>query len=300
MMDAGLILALISAVSFAIGIVMVRKAAGMAGEAFTVTAMSIFAGIPLFIVAISAGNGWNSLGNISVKAAVMLAAAGIIHFVLGRLSGYEAFRLIGANRATPITQISPIITLFLSWIFLHEQPTYFIAFGAFLMVSGVVLISQERRSLSGQKKMPGREEIKGVLLSLSAALCWGITPVLIKPSVEEIGSAAVGNIVSYLAAGLGICLLLFKARRRSDFSRLSLKKNILPMFLAGLFTAAGQLFYFMALQRSPANIVTPLVSIEVLFIYIISYFANRHGEVFTVKVALGMIAMVVGTFLLFR
>ncbi len=300
MMDAGLILALISAVSFAIGIVMVRRAAGMAGEAFTVTAMSIFAGIPLFIVAISAGNGWNSLGNISVKAAVMLAAAGIIHFVLGRLSGYEAFRLIGANRATPITQISPIITLFLSWIFLREQPTYFIAFGAFLMVSGVVLISQERRSLSGQKKMPGREEIKGILLSLSAALCWGITPVLIKPSVEEIGSAAVGNIVSYLAAGLGICLLLFKARRRSDFSRLSLKKNILPMFLAGLFTAAGQLFYFMALQRSPANIVTPLVSIEVLFIYIISYFANRRGEIFTVKVALGMIAMVVGTFLLFR
>ena len=72
------------------------------------------------------------------------------------------------------------------------------------------------------------------------------------------------------------------------------------MLLAGVFTAAGQLLYFAALQRSPANIVAPLISIEVLFIYVISYFVSRRHEVFTLKVALGMAAMVAGTFLLFR
>jgi uncharacterized membrane protein len=72
------------------------------------------------------------------------------------------------------------------------------------------------------------------------------------------------------------------------------------MILAGLFTAAGQLLFFAALQKSQANIVAPLVSIEVLFIYAISYFINRRHEVFTLKIALGMAAMVAGTFLLFR
>jgi uncharacterized membrane protein len=95
-------------------------------------------------------------------------------------------------------------------------------------------------------------------------------------------------------------LLLINGKRRDDFARLSWKKNILPMAVAGLFTAAGQLLYFLALQVSPANIIAPLVSIEVLFIYVISYFVSRRHEVFTVKVALGMAAMVAGTFLFFR
>ena len=72
------------------------------------------------------------------------------------------------------------------------------------------------------------------------------------------------------------------------------------MALAGLFTAGGQLLYFASLQRSQANIIAPLISIEVLFIYVISFFANRLHEVFSVKIALGMAAMVAGTFLLFR
>ena len=292
--------ALLSAVIFAIGIVMVRKTAGAAGEAFTVTAMSIFAGIPLFVIALSFSGGWGSLQDISLKATVMLASAGIIHFVMGRLMAYDAFRIIGANRATPITQLSPIPTVLLSWLFLQEGLTVFIALGALFMMGGVLLISQEKSTPAGEKKLQRRDEIKGILLSLGASLCWGITPVLIKPALEGIGSAVMGNFITYTTAGIVMGILAFNSRNRNHFKRLSLKKNILPMLLAGVFTAAGQLLYFAALQRSPANIVAPLISIEVLFIYVISYFVSRRHEVFTLKVALGMAAMVAGTFLLFR
>jgi drug/metabolite transporter (DMT)-like permease len=299
-MDIGLILALISAVLFAIGIVMVRKAAGNAGEAFTVTALSIFVGIPLFAIVISLSGGWGNLQNTSLKALLMLAVAGIIHFVVGRLLAYDAFRIIGANRATPITQISPIFTVFLSWLILDENTTVFIIFGALLMMAGVFLVTREKGHPLGEAKLPRREEVKGMLLSLGAAVCWGITPVLIKPAIREIGSSSVGNFISYVTAGVIILLLSANTKRRENFRRLSLKKNLLPMALAGLFTAAGQLLYFAALQKSQANIIAPLISIEVLFIFVISFFANRLHEVFTVKVSLGMVAMVAGTFLLFR
>jgi drug/metabolite transporter (DMT)-like permease len=299
-MDIGLVLALISAVVFAIGIVMVRKTAGDAGEAFTVTAISIFVGIPVFTAAVSMSGGWTNLKDITIKALLMLAAAGVIHFVAGRLLAYDAFRIIGANRATPITQISPIFTVLLSWLFLQEKTTGFIIFGAFCMMAGVLLITQEKSSPAGENKLQRREEIKGILLSFGAAVCWGVTPVLIKPAIGEMGSSAAGNFVSYVTAGIGILLLSANRKRWDSFKRLSFKKNILPMLLAGLFTAAGQLLYFAALQKSQANIIAPLVSIEVLFIYGISFFVNRLHEVFTVKVALGMAAMVAGTFLLFR
>jgi drug/metabolite transporter (DMT)-like permease len=299
-MDISLILALLAALVFAIGIVLVRKAAGAAGEAFTVTAMAIFAGIPFFAIAISASGGWSNFIQISWKPLVMLAVAGIIHFVIGRLAAYESWRVIGANRGTPISQLSPIPTLILSWIFLQETPTFYVFFGVLLMMAGVLLISQEKSNPANEKKLTARERLTGIMLSLVAALCWGVTPVLIKPGVQQAGSAAVGSFISYLAAGLGICLLLFNSKRRDDFSRLSFKKNVVPMAIAGLFTAGGQLLYYTALGKGQANTVTPLVTIEVLFIYIISYFANRRGEVFTLKIALGMLAMVAGTFLLFQ
>lgn len=299
-MEIGLVLALVSAVAFAIGIVMVRKAAGDAGEAFTITTISIFAGIPLFVIAISASGGWDNLGNITVKALFLLAATGVIHFVIGRLLAYDAFRVIGANKATPITQISPIFTVLLSWLFLQETTTPSIIFGALFMMAGVILVTREKSNPAGEKKLQRRDELKGILFSLGAAVCWGITPVLIKPAIVEVGSSSVGNFISYAVAGIIMVLLSANSKRWSSFKRLSLKNNILPMILAGLFTAAGQLLYFAALQKSQANIVAPLISIEVLFIYGISYFINRRQEVFTLKIALGMVAMVAGTFLLFR
>src|SRR4030042_4921815 len=102
-METGLILAIAAAVSFSAGIVLVRKTAGEAGESFSVTAVSIFIGVPFFAVAILASGEWNQLAGISWKAAALLASAGIIHFIFGRLLGYNAFRLIGAHPGTVYT-----------------------------------------------------------------------------------------------------------------------------------------------------------------------------------------------------
>ena len=71
------------------------------------------------------------------------------------------------------------------------------------MMGGVFLITREKGNPAGEKKY-GQEQAKGILLSLGAALCWGISPVLTKPAVALAGSAAVGNLISYVAGGLGI------------------------------------------------------------------------------------------------
>jgi transporter family protein len=299
-MDTGLLLALTAAVVFAVGIVLVRKTSGEVGESFTVAAISIFVGIPLYAIAITVSGDWGKLATTSWKPVIMLCTAGFIHFILGRLAGYSAFRLIGANRATPIAMTCTIYTVILSWIFLDEQLTAFIIVGALCMMSGVLLISQVRGVTAKSIQRASRDEIKGILLSLGAALCWGVTPILIKPSIKEIGSSSLGNFITYGIAGLVMIMLLFGRTRRDNFMRLSLRKNVLPMVIAGIFTSSGQFLYFAALGRSPANIVTPIISTEVLFIYIISFLVNRRDEVFSLKVLLGMVSMVVGTFLLFQ
>jgi drug/metabolite transporter (DMT)-like permease len=300
-MDIGLILALVSSMSFAIGVVLVRKAAGEAGESFSVTALSIFTGLILFTIAIFVSGDWTKLQAMSWRAPTFLVIVGIIHFIIGRLLGYESFRLIGANRATPFNQTCPLYTLVLSLIFLKETVNAYIIFGILCILAGVFLISREKRDIIDRlQKDRTSQVVKGILLALGAALCWGISPILIKPSIEEIGSSADGAFISHAAAAIIIGLLLINKAQRRKIKKLSLKKNILPMVLAGLFTAGGQFLYFSALGESPANVVTPLLSIQVVFIFFLSWLINRKIEIFTPRIIFGMVVTVAGTFLLFQ
>ncbi len=295
-----MILAIIAAVSFSAGIVLVRKTAGEAGESFSVTAISVFVGIPFFAIAIIASGEWSHLIGISWRAVALLGSAGIIHFIFGRLLGYNAFRLIGANRATVYTMTNRFYTVLFSALFLGEEITYFIVFGVLLMFAGAVLITLERKGGKEKRKGLSRDEVKGILLALAAALCWGVTPILIKPGVAEIGSSSAGAFVSYCAATVAIGLLLLNGQRRKQLTQLPFKKSVLPMATAGAFTAGGQLLYYTALGMSPASVVTPLLSIQVLFIFFFSFLINRRIELFTPKVFIGMGATLAGTFLLFQ
>jgi drug/metabolite transporter (DMT)-like permease len=299
-MDTGIVLALIASVGFSAGIVLVRKTAGEAGESFSVTALSVLTGVVFFAAAIFISGDWVALQSISWRAALLLGSAGIIHFIFGRLLGYNAFRLIGANRATVYTMTNRFYTVLFSILFLGESVSVWLWLGVFCMFGGAALITTEKQVYAGEKKKLTGVEVKGILLALGAALCWGITPVLIKPGVEELGSSVAGAFVSYVTATIVMLALLFNKPRRERLTHLPVKKSIIPMVLAGIFTAGGQLLYYTALGQSPASIVTPLLSIQVIFIFFFSFVLNRKIELFTPKVIIGMLATLGGTFLLFR
>jgi drug/metabolite transporter (DMT)-like permease len=300
-MQSGLVLALISALSFSIGIVIVRKASAAAGESFSVTTLSILVGIPFFAIAVTLTGDWNKVLMISWRALALLGSAGIIHFIFGRLLAYNSYRIIGANKATPYISTSPFYTLLFSFLFLGESITVFIISGVLFMFLVAALTSSEKKTISGKKQEKfANIEIKGILLALGAALCWGITPILIKPGVEEMGSSIAASFISYCAAGVVMLGLLMRKSLRQQVTRQPLMKSLAPMVMAALFTAAGQLLMFTALVNSPASVVSPLMSTQIIFIFFLSLLVNRKMEIFSWKIALGMAAILAGTFLLFR
>jgi len=299
-MDTGLVLAIISSVCFAAGVVLVRKTAGEAGESFSVTAISIFIGVPFFTIAIFISGEWTKLQTISWQALAMLGSAGVIHFIFGRLLGYNSFRLIGANRATVYTMTNRFYTVLFAVLFLGEPLTVYVIFGVLLMFAGAALITTEKNNSTGGKRKLSRNEIKGISMALGAALCWGVTPILIKPSIEEIGSSVAGAFISYTTAAIVMGLLFINRPNRQQLMKLPFKKCVLPMAIAGIFTASGQLLYYTALSKSPASIIIPLVSVQVIFIFFFSLMINRKIEVFTPKVIIGMAATLAGAVLLFQ
>lgn len=300
-MEKGLIFALFAAVSFAGSTVLVRKAAARTGESFTATAISVFIGIPFFAVALFISGEWHKLWFISGQAFILLGAAGIIHFIVGRQLSYNAYRLIGANKATPFIMTNTFYAVIFGVFFLNESLTVFLVLGVLCFFAGAALITIERKSIS-EKRQGGffSAEVKGILAALGGALCWGATPVLIKPAIGEIGSPLVGAFVAYVIASIVMAFFFLRRQHREQMVHLSLLAALIPLVIGGIFAATGQLFNYTALSYSPASMVTPILSIHVLFIFLFSFLLNRQIEVFTPRVISGMAVTIAGTFLLFQ
>ena len=69
--------------------------------------------------------------------------------------------------------------------------------------------------------------------------------------------------------------------------------------LTGLSVLAGQLFRYTALGYSPVSVVQPLIGTSVLFVLLLSFMVNRKIDVFNFRVIIGILVIVLGTFLIF-
>ncbi len=299
-MEKGLVFALLASVSFAAQAAYVRKASSRTGESFTAVAMSVFMGILFFAALVFFSGEWSKLWSLSGQGFILLGAAGILHFIAGRLLSYNAYRLIGVNKTTALLRTTPFYTIIFGVLFLNELLTVSLILGVLFIVGGAVLVGTERKSVS-QEKPSGFSgtEVKGILAALGGALCWGTSPVLVKPAVEEVGSPFVAAFVSYAAASIIMACLFFRRQHRQQMTQLRFFAALKPLVISGIFVSIAQLFVYTALSYSPASMVAALMGTSVLFVLLFSFLLNRNIEVFTLKIILGMAATVIGTFLIF-
>jgi drug/metabolite transporter (DMT)-like permease len=300
-MEIGLLLSVFAAAGFAAATVLVRKAAAQAGESFTAAAIGNFIGVPFFVITLFITGEWSTLMSVSVRALILFGLAGILHFVLGRTLVYNGVRLIGANKTTPFINTNIFYAVILGILFLKEPFTVWLIPGVLCIFIGAVLIRAESKSVVDdvQKGRFGTE-VTGILYTLGGAICWGVSPVIIRMAIGEVGSPFVGAFISYVAASVVSALIFLHRQPREQLLSLPLKTTILTLAIGGFFASCGQLLRYVALVYSPASLVTPIIGTSGLFILIFSFFINRQTEVFTPKVIIGMVAAVVGIFLMFQ
>lgn len=291
-MEVGLIFALLAATCFAGSHVFVRRGVHQAGESFSAVPISLFIGVFFFAVSLLFTWGWGRFWSLSWQGFVLLAAGGIIHFVAGRLLSYSCIRLIGANKAGAILRTVPFYAIVFSIIFLNESLTTFIILGVLCIVGGATLVTIEK-----EEKI-SKMQAKGILAGLGGAFCWGISPVLIKPAIMEIGSPFAAAFISYVAACLVIPGFLAHKGQRDQLIQIQ-RASLIPLIISGALVSIAQLFRYVALSYSPVSVVTPLMGTSVLFVFLFSFLLNREIEVFTWKVFTGMLATVVGAYLFF-
>ncbi len=292
----GLVIALFAGSFNCLGSVFARKGMHRSGESFSPIPISNFAGLAFFLLPVLVTGEVAQLGLLSWRGVGFLAAAGVLHFVLGRQLAYTGIRLIGATRANPVTASNILVSALLGVLFLGEPLTVYLVLSLLFILGGVILIGGGG---GGKKNAVKGSLAAGILAALGAALCWGISPALVKVGLQEISSPVVGNFVSYTAASVMVGLTLFHPTNNEKLRRLE-RGALIPIVVAGVFTATAHLLRYIALAHSPVSLVIPLImSINALLVFPLSFLINRKLEVFNARTILGAVTVVIGVLLIF-
>ena len=234
-----------------------------------------------------------SLTTLPAYPTFLAGLSGVVGLCLGDTMYMLSLSLIGVSKAVPVTCTYPLFTMLFAALFLNEQITLFLLFGALLIVVGIQLISQEK-SRSNLKR---GVTFKGVLIALATAIVWGVSITLMNIALEFSESAFAVNVVRMLVTTILLLALSPLIDRKFSFTRLKTRTWII-LALGGIVALGlGWTLLAISLLHIQSSRAVPISSVSPLF-------ATFLGAVFlkekvTLRVFVGSIFIVLGTFTLF-
>lgn len=323
MIILGAVLSVISAFSFSVNNAMARR--GMATAKATQGGfVTVMAGVPLFLITALIFGQLFRAGDLSLWSHVLLAAAGIVHFGIGRNFNYQAMAAIGSARSQPIQAWSIPYSILIAYLFLGEEVDWVTGVGIVLVMLGTMVVIERRgpvpvpapepvpepepAGVSLQKEAtaagkPAAQEfqlrqVEGYTYAALATICYGTSPVLIRTALEGRPDLSIyGGTISALAAGVYVAIMLLRRKNREDlkgFDRASMK-----LFVgAGFFVFLAQLLRFVALSLAPVAVTSPLQRLSGLFSLILAATINKSLERVNQRVVLGVIISLIGSVVL--
>ncbi len=301
----GVVSGLLGALFFGLGSAVFR----LVGEELDVISMNFLRSILGFlffvIIALFIGD-LATILTLSGYILLMLALSIIFNVVIGDTSYFRSQNLIGVSRAFPITNLTPLFTLFFAVIFLQELITPRILSGVLLVVGGVYFIAQPREQESiepTQSSQSTNQNLRmkkiGLGLALLSALCWtGGTLTLRVAMTADIG------VISANSLRFGFAILFFglissskKSGAKSIRNLRSLSRKTIQIVLIAtiLNVMLGALFWvdsvkYAGASKSATYIATsPLFALPVAIKYV--------GETISWKILIGTLMTIIGVYL---
>jgi drug/metabolite transporter (DMT)-like permease len=296
----GGLLALLAAVTFAINNAVARRGV-LSGTVIQALAISVPIGVPILFVAAVLVAGIGVFGSFSLVSILWLAAAGIVHFVMGRYCNYRGAKAIGANLVGPLQDLSIFYSMIMAVALLGEKLSILklIGFGLVMLGPGVAL-------RSGKRKAPPRKSsaftpvyAEGYVFAFLSGLCYGTSPILVRQGLthREIGVSIAASCISYVGASLVIGLVLIAVGGGRELRRLQ-PANAGWFTAAGVLVALSQMTRYMALAVAPVTVVAPIGRLSSVFRIYFSWLINPEHEMFSSRIVVGTVVSLVGAAIL--
>ncbi len=305
-MTVGIILAVLAAASFGFNGATVRRgvSTGAASHGMYVT---IFVGLPLFIVASLASGQLFDADRMTANDYGLLIAGGLLHILVGRYFSYRAIAAIGANRAGPVIGTSTLISVLIAVVSLSEEVTPLMGIGIVLVIIGPAFVAPRRSRApvavaaagpsTGDAVASNPKMAEGYVFGFMTALLWGVGPVLMRAGVEGTGLGIWGGTVTYASAAVVLAFSLLIPGQLHG--AINLDKAARWWFLAAAVNSfLANVFRFSALALAPVTIVVPLMRTFVIFQLGFNLLINRKLETFEPRVLGGITISFLGAALL--
>ncbi len=137
-------LALLTALLWGTIPVLVRKGLAHASASAAVL-VGLLASLPLLFLVLSL-HPRPVTQAVAPQAALLFAAVGLLGSGLGRVFNYLGVARLGAARATPLINASPLFTTVLALVFLRERITLKLVLGVICIVAGIAVLTGQRRA----------------------------------------------------------------------------------------------------------------------------------------------------------
>ncbi len=299
-------LALMSALTFAMNNASARRGV-LSGTVLQALSISVPFGVPFLFLATILFGGYDAIGAFSRSALGWLAAAGIVHFCMGRYCNYRATKAIGANLVGPLQDLNIIYSMVMAVVILGETITTIKVIGFVLVMFGPMVAlgraGKARKSAASKtvEAKPGKPAVftpvyaEGYLFALLSGLCYGTSPILVRQALvtSDLGTSVAASFISYCAATAVVGLLMLIPGSVKEVRRME------PMAakwfaIAGLFVAISQMLRYMALAVAPVTVVAPIARLSSVFRIYFGWILNREHEVFSRQVLIGTVVSLCG------
>lgn len=291
-MYIGPIFAILTAASFAVTQILVRRATYLSEESFTPLAISMLVGTPIFVIIVTLSGEWGEFLSFTWQQYVLLIAAGLIHLIIARYLFFNSTRIIGANPTVAITRTSVIFSVIMGFAFLGESVTVQKIIAALLIMLGAIMTSTEIT------RTTFRISTKGLLMGIGTALCASGSATLIRPVMEVTDAIYAATFIMYLTAFIIIVFLILLRQQQRSYVLQQSRHTFLILSIGAVFLVVGHLLRFSALHYSPVSVAQPIMASIVIFVLLFSWIVNRRIDVFNWRVIVGIVLVLGGVFLM--
>jgi uncharacterized membrane protein len=230
--------------------------------------------------------------DVSSRAFWAFFLAGAIGASFGKIFYYKGIDRVGASKSTSVKNGSPILTTLLAVIFLGESLSLYTLGGVFLIVAGIIALTQTEKRAQG-----GPTRLEYFLYPILAAVCFGINPIFKKIGINAANLPILGAFVTQATALIFMLTLGRFLGVKPKWEPVPAKALVL-VTLSSMTEALGSLFTFFALIYAPAVVVSPMWRISPLVTFALAHFTLRGIEVVRWRDGLAAGLIVVGVFVL--
>jgi len=320
----GVLLALVSAFSFASSYVLIRAGVRpsdpdnglMITMLVNVAMLTVAAALLPFLI---------PLPPITLSGTLWFVAAGLLGPFIGRNALFASIRLIGSTRGAALKNNAPIVVVVLAVFILRERFTIQAMLGIGLVLGGLLTLAWEAftKGPPGEARMavepvvaegliadgPAAEAISwtqrlaapaalGISTGILAAAAFGIAQVARAVGIADMPNPVLGSALGVWVGLLSYSLVTAAQGRLGPMLRFNLSHARPLLWLAGVATTAGNVAFYVAVTMAPISYVSVVSSSETVLTLLLGALALRRLESITLQVIIPAFAIFGGTALI--